>query len=115
MAKENVAKFFEALNKDKSLAEKLMAAEKAYSGAHEAPANSASKEEKLKFREEAMKEVLLPLAKEAGFPFTLEEMKAAEQENPPKEELSEDEMEKVAGGFTIGFCIGSGFTYTPNW
>ena len=42
--------------------------------------------------------VALPLAKEVGLPFTLDELKAYEQEQVKNMALSEDELEQVAGG-----------------
>lgn len=49
-------------------------------------------------REKAAEAIVLPLAKAAGLPFTLEELKEYEQEQLQEIQLSEDEMEQVAGG-----------------
>ncbi len=46
--------------------------------------------------DKAITEELIPLAKENGFEFSLEDMK--ELWKDPKTELSDDELERVAGG-----------------
>ena len=94
MAKENVAKFYEKLAQDAALAEKLNEMDKAFVEKNEAPADGAD----LAFREKAAEAVIIPLAKEAGLPFTLEELKEYEQEQVKNKALSEDELEQVAGG-----------------
>lgn len=47
--------------------------------------------------------IFLPIAKEAGFDFTAEELKAAERELVEEKGISEEELENVSGG--AGFCI----------
>ena len=94
MAKENVAKFYEKLAQDAALAEKLNEMDKAFVEKNEAPADGAD----LAFREKAAEAVIIPLAKEVGLPFTLEELKEYEQEQVKNKALSEDELEQVAGG-----------------
>ena len=98
MAKENVAKFYEKLAEDTALAEKINGLDKVFAEKHEAPAEDADEKVVLAFREEAVKAVLLPVAKEAGFDFTIDELKAYEQEQLAALKLSEDELEQVAGG-----------------
>ena len=49
-------------------------------------------------REKAAEAIVLPLAKEVGLPFTLEELKEYEQDRLKEMHLSEDELEQVAGG-----------------
>ena len=92
MAKENVKAFFEALTQEETLQQALKAKELAYTGVKED-------------REAVVKEVLIPVAKEAGYAFTLEEMKAFEKGMYPEGELGEDELESVAGGLTWGICV----------
>ncbi len=94
MAKENVGKFYDKLAQDAALAEKLNEMDKAFVEKNEAPADGAD----LAFREKAAEAVIIPLAKEAGLPFTLEELKEYEQEQVKNKALSEDELEQVAGG-----------------
>ena len=94
MAKENVAKFFEKLAADKSLAEKIAAADKAYGDKHKGEnADEAAKKA-------AVEAILLPLAKEAGLPFTADELLSAEQEKlgQMEGEISDDEISQAAGG-----------------
>ena len=50
-----------------------------------------------KFSEENLN-ALIPLAKKAGFDFTLDEVKAFLKSNAEGGELSDDELEAVAGG-----------------
>lgn len=92
MAKENVVKFFEKLAEDAALAEKLNALDKAFADKNDASADDAA------MREKAAGAVVLPLAEEAGLPFTLEELKEYEHEQVKNMTLSEDELAQVAGG-----------------
>ena len=92
MAKENVGKFYEKLTQDAALAEKLNAMDKDFAEKNGASTDDAA------MREKAAEAIVLPLAKEAGLPFTLEELKEYEQEQLKEMTLSEDELEQVAGG-----------------
>jgi predicted ribosomally synthesized peptide with nif11-like leader len=92
MAKENVGKFYEKLAQDAALAEKLNALDKDFAEKNEGSADDAA------MREKAVEAIIIPLAKEAGLPFTLEELKEYEQEQLKEMNLSEDELEQVAGG-----------------
>ena len=92
MAKENVGKFYEKLAEDAALAEKFNALDKAFAEKNEVSVDDAA------MREKAAEAIVLPLAKAAGLPFTLEELKEYEQEQLQEIQLSEDEMEQVAGG-----------------
>ena len=90
MAKEKVAKFLEQLAADKALAEKL-AADKAYAEQHQGEQADEAAEKA------AVGAIVLPLAKEAGFDFTAEELFAYVQEELAGE-VSDDEMANAAGG-----------------
>ena len=92
MAKENVGKFYEKLAQDAALAEKLNALDKDFAEKNGASADDAA------MREKAVEAVIVPLAKEVGLPFTLEELKEYEQEQLKEMNLSEDELDQVAGG-----------------
>ncbi|WP_027407233.1 Nif11 family protein [Anaerovibrio sp. RM50] len=92
MAKENVGKFYEKLAQDAALAEKLNALDKDFAEKNEGSADDAA------MREKAVEAIVLPLAKEVGLPFTLEELKEYEQEQLKEMNLSEDELDQVAGG-----------------
>ena len=87
MAKENVAKFYEKLAEDTALAEKLNALDKEFPEKNEAVADGAD------IREKAVEAIVLPLAKEVGLPFTLEELKEYEQDQMKEMNLSEDELD----------------------
>ena len=106
MANENIVKFYTALTSDKALAEKLAAAEKAYADTHEMPAADADEKTQLAFRREAVKEIVLPIAAEEGFPFTIEEVEAYEREQVANLEMSDDELDQVAGGVSFHFAWG---------
>ena len=92
MAKENVGKFYEKLAEDAALAEKFSELDKDFAEKNGTSADDAA------MREKAAEAIVLPLAKAAGLPFTLEELKEYEQEQLQEIQLSEDEMEQVAGG-----------------
>ena len=94
MAKENVGKFYEKLAEDAALAEKLNTLDKAFAEKNEAPADDADPA----FREKAAEAIVLPLAREIGLPFTIEELKEYEQERLKKMNLPENGLEQVAGG-----------------
>ena len=92
MAKENVGKFYEKLAQDAALAEKLNAMDKDFAEKNGASTDDAA------MREKAVEAIIIPLAKEVGLPFTLEELKEYEQEQMKEMNLSEDELDQVAGG-----------------
>ena len=92
MAKANVGKFYDKLAQDAALAEKLNAMDKDFAEKNGASADDAA------MREKAVEAIIIPLAKEVGLPFTLEELKEYEQEQMKEMNLSEDELDQVAGG-----------------
>ena len=93
MAKENVKAFFEVLSKDEAIQQALKAKEAAYTGIKED-------------REIVVKEVLIPVAEEAGYTFTLEEVKEFEKGMRAEGELAENELESIAGGIEMwGVCV----------
>ena len=92
MAKANAAKFYEKLAKDAALAEKLNEMDKNFAERNGTSADDAA------MREKAAEAIILPLAQEVGLPFTLDELKEYEQEQLKGLNLSEDELEQVAGG-----------------
>ena len=92
MAKENVGKFYEKLAQDAALAEKLNALDKDFAEKNGTSADDAA------MREKAVEAIIIPLAKEVGLPFTLEELKEYEQDQMKNMTLAEDELDQVAGG-----------------
>lgn len=107
MAKENVGKFFEAVMAEDEKKSKLQELGKGYEGKQPDDAERAKLTE----------EHILPMAKEMGFEFTLEELKAYETEQiearKAEYELSDDELDKVAAG-DGGLCAGLGLGW-GNW
>lgn len=87
MSVEQAKAFFDKVKEDEALGKKLADAQAAYKGD----------------KEGAVAAVIVPVAAEAGFKFTVEEFNAA---FPTGEgEASEDELEAVAGGYD---CTGMG-------
>jgi hypothetical protein len=94
MSKENIKLLYETLAKDKGLQEKFKSISKKYEG--QKP--DQDRVDLIYWKE------ILPLAEEAGFKFTLAELKeyAEEFKNTAIHQLSEEEMAIVAGGFFVG-------------
>ena len=92
MAKANVGKFYDKLAQDAALAEKLNEMDKDFAEKNGTSVDDAA------MREKAVEAIIIPLAKEVGLPFTLEELKEYEQEQLKEMNLSEDELDQVAGG-----------------
>ena len=96
MTKENIKAFFEALSQDEALQKALKEKELAYTGAKDD-------------RETIVETIVIPVAKAAGYDFTLEELKEFEKGMRPEGELDESELEAVAGGVEDwGLCILAG-------
>jgi len=93
MALEAVKAFYEEVAKNGALQKKIAAADAAYNGDTED-------------KKAAVETIILPIAKEAGFDFTAEEMLEAETAVNSEGEFTEDELEAVAGG---GWCLILGF------
>jgi aspartate/methionine/tyrosine aminotransferase len=93
MSKENVKKFYELLDESEELRKELQKRDKEYAEAQGMPAEDASDEVIAEARRAAAKEIVLPLAKEQGLEFSIDEM--IEYEN---EELDDDELALAAGG-----------------
>ena len=94
MAKENVRKFYEEVSKNKELQKKIIEVQKNYSG---------NKED----RDTVVKECVIPIAKEAGYDFTAKEVLAVEKENALQQNISEEELENVSGGWSGCLSIGA--------
>lgn len=90
MSVEKARAFVAKLNSDKELAKKVTDAKEAYTG-------DKSNDDA------AIKEILLPIAAQACYDFTVEDYKATFDEEG---EASADELDAVAGG--TSFCIFSG-------
>ena len=94
MSMEQVKAFFAKVNEDSELAQKLKDAQAAYTG---------DKSDKAA----AIAAVVLPIAAQAGFNFTVEDFKAV-FDNNDEGEASANELSAVAGGGGCGatyiFC-----------
>ena len=93
MAKENVKKFYDEISKNKELQEKFIAVQKGY-------------ETEGKSEEEIFEDILLPIAKEAGYEFTMSEYQEVQRDAMAEEGISEEELENVSGGWSG--CLGIG-------
>lgn len=94
MAKENIKRFMEEVSANKELQEKIAAIQKGY-------------ESDGKSEEEIFKDIVLPIAKEAGYEFTMSEYKDAQRDAIKEKAISEEELENVSGG--SAFCLLLGF------
>ena len=83
MSVEQVKAFMSKVKEDSALAQKIKDAQAAYKG------DTSDKEA-------AIAAVVIPIAAEAGFKFTVEDFKAASDKG--EGEASEDELDAVAGG-----------------
>jgi len=100
MSKENIKLFYEALAKDKALQEKVNVISQKYVEQKTGDIQA----------EEIYNKELVPLAKEAGYDFSLAEFKeyAEETKKPGMREVSEEELAGVAGGNCVCFLGGGG-------
>jgi predicted ribosomally synthesized peptide with nif11-like leader len=109
MSTENVKKFYEAVSQDESLKQKFVELSQKYQGQQmdEAKMKSITEEE------------VLPMAKQIGYSFTMDDLKEFGEEMKRANmncELSEEEMEAVTGGREVinpvVWCINNGLS---NW
>lgn len=84
MSVEQVKAFFDKVKEDATLVQKIKDAEAAYKG------NTSDKVAEFA-------EIVIPVAAQAGFNFTVDDFKAA-FDNNDEGEASEDELNAVAGG-----------------
>lgn len=97
MSVDQVKAFFQKVKEDEALGKKLADAQAAYKGD----------------KDGAVAAVIIPVAAEAGFKFTTEDVKAA---FPTGEgEASEDELEAVAGGYSCTGVGAKGFCELITW
>lgn len=109
MAKENVKKFYEEISKNEELQEKFLAAQKDY-------------QTEGKSAEEIFEDIVIPVAKEAGYEFTTGEYKESQREVMLEKGISEEELENVSGGTLISYdywnnpeaASGAGAIVLPN-
>ncbi len=94
MMNNNVKLFLGKIHSDEALYARLVEESKAYTGE--------------KTDEAVWDSIMAPIAKETGYDITLEDYKAYVNEIKESEELSEDEMQAVAGGATLCIFVGFG-------
>ena len=90
IAKENIKKFYEEISKNKELQERFLAAQEYY-------------ETEGKGEKEILEDIVLPIAKEAGYEFSVKEYYEASRDIKAENGISEEELENVSGGG--GFCL----------
>ena len=101
MSVENVKKFYEVLSQDKEIQQKFIDLNQKYQGQQMDEAKGMSI-----FEQEA-----LPLAKQLGYEFTIDDLKSYGEEMKQAKmgcELSEEEMQAVVGGDFLCFIGGGG-------
>ena len=101
MSVENAKKFYEALSQDESLKQKFVELSQKYQGQ---PMDEAN----MKLITE---EKVLPLAAQMGYSFSMDDLKAYGEDMQQAKmncELSDEELQAVAGGFIACFIIGAG-------
>lgn len=103
MSKENVRQFYQMVAKDEELKNKIVALFKPYEG------QDLDQETRTKLVET----LLIPVAAERGLPFTVGDVLELERDardSQQSEELSNEELDAVAGGLGVGllFCFGVG-------
>ncbi|MBQ9002635.1 MAG: Nif11-like leader peptide family natural product precursor [Eggerthellaceae bacterium] len=102
---EDVKKFMDLMGSDEALQQKFRAAAEGYAGD--------------RTQESAFRDLIAPIAEEAGLHFTLEELQEyAAQQGGALRDLSADELDQVAAGsgFGVSACYGPGIGlgYTNN-
>ena len=102
MSVENVKKFYEAVSQDEALKQKFVELSQKYQGQPMDEAKGMS----------LMEQEVLPLAKQVGYSFSIDDLKTYEVEMQQAKmncELSDEEMEAVTGGGEwLNFCIVAG-------
>ncbi len=108
MSVENVKKFYEAVAQDEALKQKFVALSQKYLGQPMDEAKVIA----------IMEQEALPIAKQMGYSFSIEELKAYGTEieaSTTNLELSDAELATVTGGGTyMGFCFICGIV-THTW
>ena len=107
MSVENVRKFYDALSQDKEMQQKFIELSRKYKSetVNEAKVDSIVEQD------------IMPLAKEMGYDFALDDLKAfgAEKEKANMNcALSEEEMQAVAGGIFGCIICGGGDKYETD-
>ncbi len=101
MSMENVRKFYEVLSQDTDLQQKFKEKSESLSGKW----SGALEEEHL---EDLFLKEILPIALEAGFEFSFQDLQEYSAESKKKSELMDEELDAVVGGNNICVCVLAG-------
>ena len=114
--KDKIMKFHEMLSSSEDMQKKLAELNKAFAEKHEAPSPDAGAEAFISFRKQALDEIVIPVAKEAGFDFTSDDLVTYVQDLAGKsgQELNTDELQAVSGGTGVFACVGLGIGFGPS-
>lgn len=96
MAKENIRKFYDELVKNENLQAMVKSAEASYTD------NEGN-------IEDVVEKILIPIAKESGYEFTISEYRQVQKDIIVESGISEAELENVSGG---GFCAIIGYGHS---
>ena len=98
MSAENVKKFYEAVSRDEALKQKFIELSQKYQGQSMDEAKGMS----------ILEQEALPIAKQLGYEFTIDDLKSYGEEMKQANmncELSDEEMQAVAGGIQAAICV----------
>ncbi len=109
--KDSIKKFYEALNASEDMQKRLAELDRKFAETHTAPSPAAGAETIDAFRKQAVDEIVIPVAKEAGYGFTSDDVMAYVKEltELSDQELSTDELQAVAGGKSAPYDVGGLF------
>ena len=108
MSKENVRKFYEVLSKDADLQRRFREKNELLSGKYRDGAPGDERLEGLFLKE------ILPVAREAGFEFSFQELQEYSADSKMTGELMDEELAAVAGGGDGCVCVLGGLGYVGN-
>ncbi len=103
MSKENVREFYVLLSKDADLQRRFREKGESLSGKR---GDGAIGDEHL---EELFLKEILPIAREAGFEFSFQDLQEYSAESKTMGELMDEEMVAVAGGADLCVCLSTGY------
>jgi len=103
MSKENVRKFYEVLSKDADLQRRFREKNELLSGKYRDGAPGDERLEGLFLKE------ILPVAREAGFEFSFQELQEYSADSKMTGELMDEELAAVAGGGNLCVCVVGGY------
>ncbi|GEM_PF-1316479 len=105
MSKESVRKFYEMVSKDADLQRTFREKGESLSEKYGVGAIGDEHLEELFLKE------VLPVAREAGFEFSFQELQEYAAESKTKGEIMDEELAAVAGGGDLCVCVMAGYGY----